>query len=948
MSVEKRAWAMWAKSGDGVDWLPLPQHLSDSLAVAGVLWDRWVPDSLIELIRRQTGLEQETAKSLLMFLTGSHDLGKATVTFQTMLDRAPGYEHFSDRLRRAGLDTTMTAGEALMPRFRHEVASGVLLCQWLQKQGIEWEVAQSCANVVDAHHGRASDPQIVRSAESFLPAYPPAWTEVHEWLLDRAAAKSNVHQVLETLRAIPIQTQILLSGLVIMADWIASNPDAFPLEAVADQIQRLEDGLSAVDLTLPWVADSQGASTDELYRLRFGWSEEMAPRPAQAATVDAARAARGPAMIILEAPTGNGKTEAAFAAAEVLAEAHGAGGVMVAAPTMSTANGLFSRFLQWIQRASRAGEVNSLFLAHSRAVLMDEYRSLRFTGVGPDAPSSDTGDVIASQWMSGRKKGILSNFVIGTVDQVLLMALQAKHSMLRHLGLAGKVVIIDEVHSYDTYMSMYLHTALRWLASYGASVILLSATLPVQQKEELASAYREGLRGFQRTPGKRAPISLGDAYPAVTVVSADGISETSIPLGDVEATVTVSEIGDEDTDLNHAVDGLLQDGGCLLVICNTVKRAQMAFTALNGRYPGDVELHHAAFPASERSEREDRLRARLGPGAHRGEGRPLRRIVVATQVAEQSLDIDVDALITDIAPMDLLIQRIGRLHRHQRPISDRPEHLRRPQVLIRGILGTGDADAPEFDGGAEAVYGRKHLLSAYALIRKDLNNTGFQRPHDVAHLVQTAYNPQPPIPEVWSEAWQQACDVDEAARTQQRARAATYRFPEPKQAIDLADLFSRFYETRRSASDSEEFGLAQVRDSSPTLEVIPIVTDADGYRPLTGAQADDSAVWLTSDQPVDSATAWQLATSVLRLPSWVGRNPRALDELIGELELATPLGWRKDPLLKGLIALPFSTALTTAILGKDLLYSTELGLVTLDEDLALNHSPAFEGDNNGR
>ena len=948
MDAMEPARVLWAKSGDGSRWLSLLQHLSDSCSVAGLLWDSWVPLSIRSLVSEQTGLTDEECRSILRFLAGAHDCGKATMTFQMLASHQPEYAHLAERVRDAGLSLDLSANEQMIPRFRHEMASGILLRRWAMEQGCSIDTAKSLASIVDAHHGKSSEVKLIGEAEVILDSYPENWQEVQRYLLDRAADESGIRSLIGHLPELPIQTQNLFAGIVIAADWIASNEEAFPLETVHDQESRIEAGCRAIDLTVPWTAEGSVGPAAEFYRERFGWGPEMAPRPAQEAMIEAAKAAEGPALLILEAPTGNGKTEAAFAAAEILAEKTGAGGVMVAAPTMSTANGLFERFLSWIRRATPSGEVSSLFLAHSRASLNEDYHRLRFRGIDADAPSSG-GDVVASQWMSGRKKGILSTFVVGTVDQVLLMALQSKHSMLRHLGLAGKVIIVDEVHSYDAYMSSYLKTALTWLASYGASVILLSATLPVGQKEQLAHAYQQGLPGYRRKRGRQQPLSLSHAYPAITSVTARSVDETPVPLGEVELTAGVSTLEDSPESLVDAVGDLLADGGCALIICNTVKRAQAAFTTISDRFPGEVELHHAVFLASDRSRREDALRAALGPQAHRGSGRPERRIVVATQVAEQSLDIDADVLITDIAPVDLLIQRIGRLHRHSRPASDRPAGLQKATVLIRGILtDLSPSEAPEFDGGAIAVYGARMLLATAALLHSTVLADGFQRPHSTAPLVQQAYGPDPEIPAGWEETWAEACADDEKRRKRQEDNAKTWRFPQPRQALYLDALFSRFYDDRsRSASDAEAFGLAQVRDSTPSLEVIPIIRTETGYRPFPWVGDREAAlVDRIPDAELDRRSARDLAGSIIRLPGWVGRNPQALDVLIAQLERGTPLGWRKDPFLRGMIALPFDEDLTTDLQGRALRYSPDLGLIEIAED---PHRPRQhpEGDADG-
>lgn len=947
--LSRAALALWAKSGDETGWLSLPQHMLDTAGVAEHLWDEWAPGSVRESIQRHTGLNVQNSRALLTWLAGVHDIGKATPTFQLQPTRRADGLIFTDALRDCGLPLRVPGLEKMQPRFPHALASGSLLRSWLRQHGVGPHIARSLADVVDSHHGIPSRRHEQRGADDVLVTYDPAWQQVHEELLGLLARRTAIHDVLPDLHEeIEGPAQTLLAGLVIMADWIASGADLFPMSSTGmacwdldAQAARVREGVRAAELTAPWAPQRAPVPTAgdpaALIRQRFSWNSERTPRPVQAAVLSLCEHIDQPSMLIVEAPTGEGKTEAALVAAERLAHVSGAGGAVFAAPTMSTANGLFDRVSEWAARSTEVGEVSSMYLAHSKNRLNKSFERLRrFHGIGFDE-RSDHGDVLATAWLSGRKKGLLSNFTVATVDQVLLMALQGKHSMLRHLALAGKVVIIDEVHAYDTYMSRYLHRALRWLGHYGASVVLLSATLPRSQKEELIEAYQPLRRRRRGSPRAAGSVSIGHcayedrtgtaqsphaAYPLITLVTREQVREVAVTprADDLDATVAIIDDGVDE--LSDRLSGLLSDGGCALVLCNTVARAQQAFLHLDEVMPGEVELHHAAFTARDRSEKEVRLLQRLGPAARRGEGRPERLVVVATQVAEQSLDIDVDLLVTDIAPADLLVQRIGRLHRHVRPDSDRPIGLHEPRVLIRGVLATDPS--PEFDSGATAIYDERLLVSTLALVLQDMVPRGFHRPSDVPHLVQTAYGEAPSIPESWSGTWEQAVLSSEAAHARARARSQTFMFPEPTTAESLQDLF-RARDHDDATDQGEAAGLAQVRDSDPSVEVIPIVTDDVGYHVLPWLPGAESQLF--TDTPPPGGIARVLAESTVRLPGRLTRSPRGFDDVVGHLESVVPGGWQASPLLKGQLALPLDQDLGVELGGRTLRYSPTLGLV---------------------
>ncbi|MBC3186611.1 CRISPR-associated helicase Cas3' [Corynebacterium sp. zg-331] len=889
--------ALWAKSGDETGWLSLPQHMVDAACVAECLWETWLADSVKGYLTSATGLGEGDARILVSWLAGLHDCGKATTQFQCQIESRPEYAHIVAGVREAFPVTRRLTRE----RLRHELASEVILNRWLRRQGLNPRVALSLAQVAGAHHGKATDPVMLSRAEDLLDEHAEHWHRAHAELIAMInQATGMTTELLRRVARIQAPAQQLLTGLVIMADWIASNAEAFPMVTDTTQEERTRRGMAEIALTPPWRPESPGdLATEDLidayYRKIFGWPEEFGARPIQRAVVEALGEVEGPSLLIVEAPTGEGKTETALAAAQIIAGRTGAQGVVFAAPTMATANGLFERVLEWAEGAA-AGEVASMYLGHSKSGLSASYRHIQ------EDRGEEHGAVVATQWLRGVKRGMLSNFVVCTVDQVLMLALQAKHSMLRHLGLAGKVIVVDEVHAYDAYMGSYLRRALEWLRHYGASVILMSATLPVGQKRTLAQAYGGG--GAE-----------GTAYPLLTVVDERGTREVPVPARPTELHASVGLLDDSP----EALAALVEGGGCVLVVCNTIRRVQETYRLLDGRFPGEVELHHAAFMASDRAAKEDALRAALGPRAHRGAGRPERRCVVATQVVEQSLDIDVDLLVTDIAPMDLLIQRVGRLHRHRRPPEDRPAHLRQPQVFIRGVEKR--EPVPVFERGTAAIYDPAVLLATMAVLEERVLTEGLHRPDDIAPLVHAAYAEDREVPGPWREAWEQAREKSAAARERSERRAATYQLPRLVRARgSFASLFARYSEGN-AARTGEEAGAAQVRDADPSVEVIPIVGGEYGYRPL-GYGGAPIAEGATPEYPL----ALHLASSTVRLPGRLTARYSDFEAVITQLEEETPVGWAQSYLLKGQVALLLDENCEATINGIRLRYSLELGL----------------------
>lgn len=905
--------SLWAKSGDETGSLSLPQHLADAACVAWRLWDRWVADSVKRSLAASSNMAEDDVRATVVFLAGVHDVAKATRRFSRQIEHEERGRLLVDDIVATGLPMEMSDLEAESRGFAHGLAGEVLLTSWLKGEGCPKRMAGALGSVIGAHHGISSSVDDQRDASWILEQYPPQWTALHVEIFESMAAATGFGELIGKLpRRVAADYLQRVAGIVVMADWIASNADAFPMVCSGSQAERVRDGVDSIGLTLPWnVQFDPDVGLDDFFRRAFGWPSKFVARPVQKKSVEAVGPVNGPCLVIIEAPTGEGKTEAALAVGQRLAAASRAQGLLLAAPTMGTSNGMFSRVVDWAERNTPEFDVTSMNLVHSRSALSEDFRRLRVRDVGEDS-GGEHGAVVANQWLGGSKKSMLSNFVVSTVDQVLMMALQMRYSMLRHLGLAGKVIIVDEVHSYDLYMGSYLRTALAWLARYGVSVVLLSATLSQETKLSLIDAYGAQFH-------EKAPEKLSTAYPLITVVDAEGVVEVEVPSRPTDMEASVEIIDDSLEHLVDRVNGLVAEGGCALIICNTIRRAQEAYQQLTDLHPGEVELHHSAFLANERASKEDRLRSELGPDAHRGHGRPYRKIICATQVAEQSLDIDADVLITDIAPMDLLIQRIGRMHRHQRPMEDRPSTLQKPQVYVRGILEMDPV--PVFEGGSSAVYEPAILMSTLAHLPQT-----YRRPDDISSLVQNTYSPEFVPPDNWAEDYGRYLSTLRKNQSLSDSRARTFQIPHPKDASKLSQLFERYHQSMGELTPlGEEAGAAQVRDTDPTIEVIPIVDTAYGYRPMTGSASDTGAEYVDGTE-LDWTTAFGLASSVVRLPASLTRFPRDFDEVITQLERETPTGWARHYLLRGQVALRLDEKGEAILNGRRLRYTSELGL----------------------
>lgn len=831
----------WAKTNASGRPHSLIGHLLDAAATAELIWGFY----LAPKVKRQLDeVSDGRGRDLLVLLAAWHDLGKATPAFQLRPDAR--WPESATALEAAGLSIPPPLRSA--SDWPHPHASAVIAQQLLSDAGAtgwEWLLP-----LIDGHHGLyKADPRPFLSRHRRHQG-DAGWQELQVTLAHEVADRMSVRLERWALRSPTRGVQLALGGLVIMADWIASS-DLFPGVGLADQTlaatrERAVRAWEKLSLNGGWtitgllnsIADFEG---------RFGFR----PRPLQTLVLAAASAAPAPGLLVIEAPMGEGKTEAAEAASEALARATGCSGVVFAMPTQGTTDAMYDRVVKWMAEADPTVPVS---LLHGKAMLNEKWREaltgIAISGVfaertdqyglpdeydpfGTSAPEGRRAPA-PSSWLLGRHRGLLAPAAVATVDQVLWAATRTKYVALRHAGLAGRVLIVDEVHSYDAHMGVFLHELLRWCARSDVPVVLMSATLPPGIRTELVSSWREG-----------AGLPLADpvtvmGYPSVLAAGHDGglaVTYCAPHREDLILEVRTLLASDPE-DIDAIASGLFDEvapGGCALAILNTVRRAQEVFRRLV-EWEVPALLIHGRLTASERARRTQEALDALGP-----EGvRPGRLVVVATQIAEQSFDVDADILFSDVAPMDLLLQRVGRLHRHARKGGARPVHLRAPRLVVTGLAWTDghptwpaafakrpDAEAPDPRKPPRTVYRPYPLLATAAQLRA---GTTWAIPSQVPKLVAEAYAAEWQGPGEWRSLVENARSHEEAERLARQQAAATFRLDE----FPSTDAKTLWGLHARASSESDDGRRPIVRDGDDTLEVCLIRRDKAGLRTLNG------------------------------------------------------------------------------------------------------------------
>ena len=922
--------ALWAKKNRDKNnipqWLPLKTHLNDTRETMRFLWEHYLSQGVKDLIKNSmktdTYDKESLAKNLCMFLGAFHDIGKASPYFQLKesfrrdkeLD-----ELILEKLKSAGfkdLDKFFTADNIDVSH--QSIGQFILL-----KRGVNITVA----DIVGAHHGRPVETSEIydRIHENHFYQNNDSSSEIHKtWLslhdeIFTWALKACNFSSANELPLISQAGQVILSALLIMADWITSNESYFPLINIEeDKIDenRIKNGLLKWnnDRTSLW--EPLEVNVDTIYeeRFRLGSGEKFIPRDAQRRITDAIDRAENPGIVIFEAPMGMGKTEAALVAVEQLAKKTGRTGMFFGLPTQATSNGIFSRVNAWLENLrDDMSYKRALRLLHGKAALNEEFANLpKSRNIHDDENEKNV--VTVNDWFSGRKLSILDDFTVGTVDQFLLLALKQKHLMLRHLGFANKVVVIDEVHAYDTYMSVYLYQAIKWMGAYGVPVVILSATLPIGRRNELIKNYMEGKDIYIEDGEAELPSNYNENenYPLLTLN--DGIKIIQIDNFKKERGVDyeVKKLSKEDSaDIARLIESIASQG-IVGVIVNTVKKAQdFAKLCTDAFGEENVFLLHSLFIATDRYKREKELLELIG----RDGKRPKFKIVIGTQVIEQSLDIDFDVLITDLAPIDLILQRMGREHRHKR--DDRPERLKEPKVYI---LNSKDYD---LDKASTYVYDPYLLFRTEYYLPEKIN-----LPNDISHLVQLVYSEKELTLEYNLKDVYNKYSKDFKNKIEHKeSDAKNYRLKPPEVNIisDDKNIIKWIEYSDKKAEASEVKACAQVRDSEDSIEIIALKKCEGGYEFF-----DEKGIL----NPQDNKTAIKMAQHTIRLPRAVYYG-YGIDKVIKHLEdyyNENLKEWDNQSWLKDTLGIVFDQNNEFRIFDKILHYDTKYGLTVKKED----------------
>lgn len=615
-----------------------------------------------------TGCDNNKLSAKIVFICAIHDIGKAHPIFQGR--DAETLEILRRKnLNQASFDT----------RFRHE-QYGANIFDRLSAEDVDIKNSDIISQIIRMHHQKEqkknSDIDIIKIDDK---EKAKKWRHIQNEIYDyvknifRFDNLNLINKNISKPELFVVQNAIL--GIMITADWIASNNYVFDNQQCEniDEFLKSRKVQALKFLNNEWLIRQQIPVMQD-FKSAFGFNG----RPVQN-DVEKIVHKNDIKCMLIESDCGSGKTEAALYAAAVLGNRSGLSGIYMGLPTGVSAEAIQDRVDEFL--TSRGMRNTKLYT--SKSMLLRE----------PDKKPA---------WTDISRQRLLAASAVGTVDQVMTAARLVRFESVRMDGLASKVLIIDEIHAYDAYMLAVIKDLLKICGELDVPVIMLSATLPISTKNDLLGVLGDG------------DIELHNGYPVISYVTKDGrvhehVSRQYMPDKKISCEL-LPILNDNDKIALYAVDAV-KDGGCECVIMNTVADAICVYDKIKKNKKNDCKiiLYHSRMTINARDKTSRKILAMCGKDRTK---RPERVIIVGTQVLEQSLDIDVDYMITAICPIDLLFQRIGRYHRHgdEGTIREHVVVANTVQVLIPATLSSY--------GGTEYVYEKCYLDATIDAIRE--------------------------------------------------------------------------------------------------------------------------------------------------------------------------------------------------------------------------------------
>lgn len=816
-----RYWGKAKKDPDqtGPDYHLLPYHCLDVAAVANVWWSH--SKAIVNSFMQLPGLTENKSKAWVLFFIALHDYGKWDLRFQRKAPAVwrtinPDLAAMDLQLSDNDVKTYFHGPEGLA-WFYQDCDERFSSNDWLDENE-DWVMWSGWLAAVAGHHGHipesqakeAALPSRCKLAEPLIKKARLAWLEAIEVMFLRPAGLS----LNDTPPELEAKSQIMLAGFCSVCDWLGSS-HFFPYDpepqtsqqALKDWYeQRIEYAQKALTAAGVLSHIQPKPSVEKLL------VKDQQPRQVQCLLNNLPLRQN---LTLIEASTGSGKTEVALAYAWKLLEQGLADSIVFALPTQATANAMFAR----LEKAADAifQQETNLVLAHGKARSQELFEILKQAGKTQTLQGTEEAWVQCGEWLAqSRKRVFLGQIGVCTVDQVLVSVLPIRHKFVRGFGIGRSVLIVDEVHAYDSYMYGLLTGVLQQQKAAGGSAILLSATLPAHQKQTLAKAWQCQIE-----------IKSDSRYPLITTYHQDDVQTFDLenlpdqqpPLHHVNLELITNESLLPDEGLLQSIEEAVCKGAQVCLVCNLVDVAQNLYQTLVQRFELNLELNqeqinlfHSRFTFIDRQKKEQMVMDTFGIEPKPENARDKGHLLIATQVVEQSLDVDFDWLITQLCPVDLLFQRMGRLHRHQR---------KRPKGFEQSLCTVLVPDSLDYQLH-ELIYGNSRVLwRTHKLLEKAIEQTA-----------------QIEFPTAYREWIEPVYQEDEWRNEPEAVKASFEKFSDDA-FTSRCNANQLMASSMNPLNDDDAKVSVLTRDGEMSLSLVPYVSALNGNRCLLDGQQLD-------------------------------------------------------------------------------------------------------------
>lgn len=664
---------------------PLVLHLLDTMAVSEILWGKYLSISQKNFISNSLGLSEKEAKTIILFAAGMHDIGKANPYWLShTLKLTAQHPMF--------VELPWDNCPDLSENWRHDLTGGVYFSKSSQLETSSLKTL--LLRVVSGHHGHFQDDKVLALKEDYEPR--SEWIKAQQNIENLIINISDINVELKPNRA-PDSITALIAGIVVLSDWIASNSNY--IYQAHQNYPSYESHYEASKKIASDFLNKEGFVAPN-WKTDLSWGKVFpnipTPNALQDSMINNPEIFNQPGLLMISAPMGMGKTETSLYAASQFGSRLGLGGIWVALPTRATTNAMFERMIGLSQKIYTQPK-NTVSLMHSSALISEATANiLDSEGIAVSQRATDNSfsqiydsdnvqDFISS-FLKEKRQGGLSSIVTSTIDQLINVTIPLKHNMLRWVGISGKVLILDEIHDFDTYTFGLIKKLVEWCATYKIPVIAMSATLSQKSQQELLNAY-------VMNTDSRPPTNKNDTFLPSKGIDSPGWLYATVKNGKIETTtekVIVNEIpiayqteliatndfSDKIVEIFHKEK---ENNPTVLVVCNTVNQAVGVYRALkeDSNIGVPVKLLHSRMSETQKTHIINEMMDVVGKKA----SVRTPHIMVATQIVQQSMDIDYDVLITALTPLPELLQRYGRVHRHETNLRS-TAYILNPKVNI--------------------------------------------------------------------------------------------------------------------------------------------------------------------------------------------------------------------------------------------------------------------------